>query len=124
MISKRNIYFSKDDFTLYHGDSFSLLKKIELQSIDFIFADPPYFLSSGGVSCQSGKQVSVNKGEWDYSKSIVDKLKYHRKWISLCRNVLKEDPLLGNAMNNQTLFLTTPPHSVQTLFSVQKPKEP
>lgn len=100
MISKRNIYFSKDDFTLYYGDSFSLLKKIELQSIDFIFADPPYFLSSGGISCQSGKQVSVNKGEWDYSKSIVDKLKYHRKWISLCRNVLKDD---GSIMISATL---------------------
>ena len=32
-----------------------------------IFADPPYFLSNGGISVQSGKQVSVNKGDWDKS---------------------------------------------------------
>lgn len=30
-----------------------------------IFADPPYFLSNGGISVQSGKIVSVNKGDWD-----------------------------------------------------------
>lgn len=35
-----------------------------------IFADPPYFLSNGGISVQSGKQVSVNKGDWDKSKGF------------------------------------------------------
>ena len=35
-----------------------------------IFADPPYFLSNGGISVQSGKQVSVNKGEWDKSQGF------------------------------------------------------
>ena len=32
---------------------------------DMIFADPPYFLSNGGISVQSGKVVCVDKGEWD-----------------------------------------------------------
>ena len=64
---------------------------MEPKSVDYIFADPPYFLSSGGISCQNGKQVSVNKGEWDYSKTIDEKLKYHRKWIALCREVLKDN---------------------------------
>ena len=35
------------------------------ESVDLIFADPPYFLSNGGVTCQSGKMVSVHKGQWD-----------------------------------------------------------
>ena len=53
-------YFKYEDFTLYYGDSFKILKKIEEKSIDMIFADPPYFLSSeNGISCHSGKQVSV-----------------------------------------------------------------
>ena len=34
---------------------------------DMIFADPPYFLSNGGITCKAGKMVSVNKGEWDKS---------------------------------------------------------
>lgn len=100
MINKRSIYFESENFTLIKGDSFNVLKKIEPKTVDFIFADPPYFLSSGGVTCQSGKQVSVNKGEWDYSKSIEEKIKYHRKWIRLCREVLKDN---GSIMISSTL---------------------
>ena len=54
-------------------------------------ADPPYFLSSGGVSCHSGKQVIVDKGERDKSLSISEKLEFNRKRIALCRNLLKDD---------------------------------
>lgn len=97
---KRNTYFKDDNFTLLNGDSFKILKKIKPKSINFIFADPPYFLSSGGVSCHSGKQVSVDKGDWDLTKTIEEKLKYHRKWISLCRDILDDD---GTIMISATL---------------------
>lgn len=39
---------------------------------DMIFADPPYFLSNGGISLQSGKVVCVNKGDWDKGKARGD----------------------------------------------------
>ena len=93
-------YYDDGIFTLIKGDSFVVLKKIEEKSVDFIFADPPYFLSSGGISCQNGKQVSVNKGKWDESKSIEERLKYHRKWISLAKRVLKDN---GSIMISATL---------------------
>ena len=56
-----------------------------------IFADPPYFLSNGGISCHSGKQVSVNKGTWDKGLSPTEKLAYNKKWIRLCKRILKDD---------------------------------
>ena len=84
-------FINDNNFTLYNDDCFKRLKKIEQKSVDMIFADPPYFLSSGGVSCHSGKQVSVNKGEWDKTISIDEKIKFNRKWIKLCRDVLKDD---------------------------------
>ena len=89
----RNIkpYYQNENVKLYNKDSFKMLKEIEEKSIDMIFADPPYFLSSGGVSCRSGKQVSVNKGNWDGVQSIEERIKYNRKWIKLCRNILKDD---------------------------------
>ena len=99
-------YFQQDGFELYQGDSFKVLKQIEPKSVDMIFADPPYFLSSGGISCQNGKQVSVNKGEWDYSKTIEDRIKYHRKWIALCRDVLKD---------NGTIMISSTLHSVYAI---------
>ena len=106
MVSKKSVYFQDGDFTLLKGDSFKLLKQIEPKSVDMIFADPPYFLSSGGISCQAGKQVSVNKGEWDYSKTIEDRIKYHRKWIALCREILKD---------NGTIMISSTLHSVYAI---------
>ena len=46
-MKKNNIYYNADNFTLINGDCFKTLNKIEEKSIDMIFADPPYFLSSG-----------------------------------------------------------------------------
>jgi len=68
-----------------------MLSLLPEKSVDMIFADPPYFLSNGGVSCSAGKQVSVNKGAWDKGLSPEKKLEYNRKWIALCRRVLKDD---------------------------------
>ena len=87
----KNKIYKKENFLLYNDDCFTRLKEIEEKSIDMIFADPPYFLSSGGISCHSGKQVCVDKGDWDKVISLEDKLKFNREWISLCRNVLKDD---------------------------------
>lgn len=56
-----------------------------------IFADPPYFLSNGGISVQSGKQVSVNKGDWDKSQGFEKDNEFNRKWLSLCREKLAEN---------------------------------
>ncbi|MBQ3671460.1 MAG: site-specific DNA-methyltransferase [Treponema sp.] len=56
-----------------------------------IFADPPYFLSNGGISVHSGRQVSVNKGEWDKSQGFEKDNEFNRKWLSLCREKLKEN---------------------------------
>jgi len=54
-------YYVDNNITLYHGDCLELLKKIPRESITTIFADPPYNLSNGGITCKAGKMVSVNK---------------------------------------------------------------
>lgn len=84
-------YQTKDrDFTLLHGDCFELLPQFNFH-FDMIFADPPYFLSNGGISVQAGKIVSVNKGEWDKGLSQEDMHDFNNRWISLCREKLKDD---------------------------------
>lgn len=87
----KKVYFKTSDFELWLGDSFKLLKTIDEKSIDMIFANPPYFLSDGGISCNSGKQVSVNKGEWDKPLTIEDRIKYNRKWLKECKRILKDN---------------------------------
>lgn len=87
----KKYYYEDKNFKLIQGDSLKILKGIQPKSIDMIFADPPYFLSSDGISCSGGKMVSVNKGDWDKSISIEEKHKFNRKWIKLCYQILKDD---------------------------------
>ena len=81
---------SKADFTLYKGDTFSILPLLN-NKFDMIFADPPYFLSNGGISLQSGKVVCVDKGEWDKGKSHEEMMSFNMEWLRLCRDKLKDN---------------------------------
>lgn len=78
------------DFLLANGDSFKLLKEFDFK-FDMIFADPPYFLSNGGISLQSGKVVSVDKGEWDKDMSQDEVMAFNMEWLRLCRDKLKDN---------------------------------
>lgn len=75
--------------TLIASDVLMALEAMETASVDFIFADPPYFLSNDGFSIKSGKAVSVNKGDWDRSSGFTSDLEFHRSWIRQCLRVLK-----------------------------------
>ena len=90
-MNKKKYYYNKKDFKLILGDSFEELKKIKKNTVDMIFADPPYFLSGDGISCSGGKMVSVNKGEWDKKIGIEEKHQFNREWIRLCYDVLKDE---------------------------------
>jgi len=81
---------SNRDFTLLHGNCFQLLREFDFK-FSCIFADPPYFLSNGGISVQAGKIVSVNKGEWDKGKNQQEMMDFNMEWLSLCRDKLKDN---------------------------------
>ncbi|CUU39817.1 DNA-methyltransferase [Helicobacter typhlonius] len=83
------IFMSEDKlFKLYQGDCNEILPQFE-NKFDLIFADPPYFLSNDGLSIQSGKIVSVNKGEWDKGENISDIDEFNLQWISNAKKALK-----------------------------------
>ena len=42
--------YETENSMLVLGDTFQVLDKLKSQSVDLIFADPPYFLSNGGFS--------------------------------------------------------------------------
>ena len=85
-------YYKSPDraFTLLHGDCFKLLREFDFK-FSCIFADPPYFLSNGGISVQSGKVICVNKGEWDKGKSQQEMMEFNMEWLGLCRDKLKDN---------------------------------
>ena len=95
---------------LYQGDCLEVLDAIVAKypagCFDMIFADPPYFLSNGGITCHAGKMVSVHKGDWDQSRGAEENHTFNRAWLERCQRVLKP---------NGTIWVTGTQH---VIFSV------
>jgi len=116
-------YGSKPPFTIhYHnpkhsirllkGDCVEILNQARENSVDMIFADPPYFLSNGGITCHAGKMVSVNKGKWDKSKGIEETHKFTLEWLKACQRVLKP---------NGTIWVSGTTHIIYSVgFAMQE----
>ena len=91
------------DFTLLHGDCCWLLPQFDFK-FDMIFADPPYFLSNGGISLQSGKIVCVDKGDWDKGGTAEQIDAFNREWLKLCRDKLKENGTIWISGTHHNIF--------------------
>ena len=105
----RELKYEKDTFTLYRGDCFRVLKKIEPSSIDTIITDPPYFLSNGGITCQNGKMVTVNKGTWDQRGAFKEVYEFNKGWINHSYRLLKP---------GGTLWVSGTHHNILTIGSI------
>ena len=79
---------------LLKGNCIEILNQARENSVDMIFADPPYFLSNGGITCHAGKMVSVNKGKWDKSKGVIENHSFILEWLKACQRVLKPDGII------------------------------
>lgn len=97
---------STEDFILFQGNCLDLIGQLHDNAFQTIFADPPYFLSNGGISVQSGKVVCVDKGEWDKNGSPKSIYEFNKQWLSLCRSKLKE---------NGTIWITGTYHNINTV---------
>jgi len=90
-IGLKSYYEHKEhSIKLFHGDCLKILPELPQNSINMIFADPPYFLSNGGITCHAGRMVSVNKGKWDVSKGVEENHKFNLSWLNECQRVLTE----------------------------------
>ncbi|MCY4164285.1 MAG: site-specific DNA-methyltransferase [bacterium] len=90
--------FTADKVELYNADSLTWMGKVSAEHpgglFDMIFADPPYFLSNGGITCQAGQMASVHKGDWDKSQGPKENHEFNVNWIGLCQHLLKPNGTL------------------------------
>lgn len=94
------------------GDCIEILNHARENSVDMIFADPPYCLSNGGITCHAGKMVSVNKGKWDKSKGVIENHKFTLEWLRACQRVLKP---------NGTIWVSGTTHIIYSIgFAMQE----
>jgi len=92
---------------VYHGDCFEVMDSIAAKHpggcFDLIFADPPYFLSNGGITCHAGRMVKVDKGEWDKSRGAEENHNFNREWLRRCQSLLRP---------NGTIFVSGTHHVI------------
>ncbi len=101
-----------DAMVLLHGDSLELLETLPDESVEVIFADPPYFLSNGGTTCKNGKRVSVDKGKWDRSLGVEDNHRFNTRWLAECRRILTD---------NGTIWVSGTSHVIYSVgFAMQQ----
>ncbi len=107
-------YWSSPDkrVRLFQGDSLTLLGQLPAESVDTIFADPPYFLSNGGMTCKNGKRSSVNKGKWDKSRGVEENHEFNKRWLAACKRLLKP---------NGTIWVSGTSHVIYSVgFAMQQ----
>ncbi len=93
---------------LYHGDCLEVMDHLLTRHpqgvFDLIFADPPYFLSNGGITCHAGKMVKVDKGDWDKSRGPEENHNFNREWLRRCQALLKPDGTLWVSGTHHVIF--------------------
>lgn len=110
---KEKPYFKDRNFVLYNTDSLILLGQLAENSIDMVFADPPYNLSNGGFTVHAGKMVSVDKGNWDKSNGFQDDYDFHHQWLKAVRRVLKPSGTLWVSGTYHSIYQCG--HAIQSL---------
>ena len=106
-------YYEKSKFKLYQANCLDLLSQLPENSVDMVFADPPYNLSNGGFTVHAGRMVSVNKGDWDKSKGFKDDYDFHYKWMEACKRVLKPQGTLWVSGTYHSIYQCG--HALQSL---------
>jgi len=94
---------------IYHGNCLELLDEIyrvygDAGRFDCIFADPPYFLSNGGITCHAGKMVKVDKGDWDVSRGPELNHEFNTEWLRRCQRVLKPNGTIWVSGTHHVIF--------------------
>lgn len=76
--------------TIVQGDCVELLKKLPDNSVDLIFADPPYNLQLNGELYRPNQtKVDAVNDKWDKFDSKEDYDKFSIEWLRECHRVLK-----------------------------------
>jgi hypothetical protein len=96
------VFSSETPFVrLYHGNCLELLDAIAAKypddRFDAIFADPPYFLSNGGITCHAGKMIRVDKDDWEKSRGPELNHEFNLEWLARCQRILKPNGTISRA---------------------------
>ena len=90
---------------IYKGDSIEVLKMLPSESIDFIFADPPYYMQTEGELLRTdGTKFNGVEDEWDKFESFQDYDNFTKQWLGECRRVLKKNGTIAVIGSFQNIY--------------------
>ncbi|WLP85888.1 DNA-methyltransferase [Mycoplasma seminis] len=91
--------------SIIKGDSIEVLKTFPENSVDFIFADPPYFMQTEGelIRADGSKFDGVND-EWDKFDSFEHYDQFTKQWLYECKRVLKPNGTICVIGSFQNIF--------------------
>jgi site-specific DNA-methyltransferase (adenine-specific) len=98
------IHAAGPGWRLVAGDSLERLAALPPRTVDLVFADPPYNLSNGGTTCQGGRRVSVDKGDWDKSHGPEVDHAFHTRWLEEAQRVLKPSGTIWVSGTHHVIF--------------------
>lgn len=108
--SLNHCFFSSDEYGIWLYDANCLemmdilIGKYPRGRFDMIFADPPYFLSNGGITCHAGKMVKVDKGQWDKSNGPELNHEFNTAWLSRCQRLLNPNGTIWVSGTQHIIF--------------------
>ncbi len=100
--------YESEGIWVYGGNCLEILDAVAAQypegCFDMIFADPPYFLSNGGITCHAGRMVKVDKGDWDKSQVPELNHEFNLSWLGRCQKVLKPNGTIWVTGTHHVIF--------------------
>jgi len=99
---------------IYNGDCIEIIpQNVDVDSIDLVFADPPYNLSGNGLNWKENK----TGGDWSMVNENWDKMTesdyviFTKQWIENCYKVLKK---------NGSIYIACSYHNIAEVMSALK----
>lgn len=81
--------------TIHQGDCVEIMNSLPKESVDMVFADPPYNLQLGGdLQRPNNSLVDAVDDEWDRFESLKTYDDFTRDWLDAARETLKPDGTL------------------------------
>ena len=95
---------------IYNGDCVEIINtKVDNNSIDLVFADPPYNLSGKGLEWKQKGFSTVNE-DWD-KMTAYEYIDFTHKWIGACNKSMKE---------NGSIYISCTYHNIAQVMLVLK----
>jgi len=96
--------FGEPGAIVYLADCVDLMKIIPAGSVDVVFADPPYRLSTGGVTVRNGRLAPVDKGAWDRSTGFAGDHRFNVRWLKEAHRILKPEGTIWVTGTHHVIF--------------------